>query len=161
MAAPITNIKKTVRTEEEIKQAKLEELQSLLAEQDEAIENLLELTGELNDSGIIEALNAMVKTRETIAKIAVEQTNRDPIKNLINHAINASAAISSISPEVTEKLTNGLKSGIAEAEQEMLNDSKVSLFSLMKALNDPDVNRAVTFGLHFLKGMGKGIEKDY
>ncbi|MER2255210.1 MAG: DUF1641 domain-containing protein, partial [Priestia megaterium] len=27
------------------------------------------------------------------------------------------------------------------------------------ALNDPDVNRAIGFGLHFLKGMGKAWEE--
>jgi uncharacterized protein YjgD (DUF1641 family) len=29
---------------------------------------------------------------------------------------------------------------------------------LIKSLKDPDVNRAVKFGLHFLKGMGKGLD---
>ncbi len=29
----------------------------------------------------------------------------------------------------------------------------------MKVLKDPDINRAIGFGLHFLKGMGKGIKR--
>ena len=28
----------------------------------------------------------------------------------------------------------------------------------MKVLKDPDINRAIGFGLHFLKGMGKGLK---
>ena len=29
----------------------------------------------------------------------------------------------------------------------------------MKMLNDPDVNRALNFGVHFLKGLGKGLKE--
>ncbi len=30
----------------------------------------------------------------------------------------------------------------------------------MKVLKDPDINRAIGFGLHFLKGMGKGLKDE-
>ena len=30
----------------------------------------------------------------------------------------------------------------------------------MKVLKDPDINRAIGFGLHFLKGMGKGLQEE-
>ena len=29
----------------------------------------------------------------------------------------------------------------------------------MKVLKDPDINRAIGFGLHFLKGMGKRVKR--
>jgi uncharacterized protein YjgD (DUF1641 family) len=29
----------------------------------------------------------------------------------------------------------------------------------MKTLNDPDINRAIGFGVHFLKGMGKELKE--
>jgi len=38
-------------------------------------------------------------------------------------------------------------------------NEKVSAFKLMKMLNDPDVNRALNFGVHFLKGLGKGLKE--
>ena len=41
MAVPITSIKKKELTPEEIKQNKLEELQSLIAEQDQALNKIL------------------------------------------------------------------------------------------------------------------------
>lgn len=158
MAAPITTIHRTEKTVEEIQSEKLAELQALLAEHDSALQQILEITGELHDIGVIEGLQAMIKAKDDITKIAVEQTSREPITNLINHAINASAMISSISPDITEKLSNSVKSGLESAEEEMINDNKVGILDLMRAMNDPDVNRAMKFGLSFLKGMGKGLE---
>ncbi len=158
MAAPITSIKKKELTPEEIKQNKLEELQSLIAEQEQALNKILEITGELDDAGVLDALKAMVKAKDDIAEIAVDQASRDPVTNIINHVLNASGVISSIDPDVTAKLAASVKSGLHEAELYSGNGQKVSVFQLMTALNDPDTNRAVKFGLDFLKGMGKGLE---
>ncbi len=158
MAVPITLINKKELTPEEIKQKKLEELQSLIAEQDQALNKILEITGELDGAGIFDALKAMVKAKDDIAKIAVDQASRDPVTNIINHVINASGVIASIDPDVTAKLGASVKSGLNEAELYRENGQKVSIFQLMTALNDPDTNRAVKFGLNFLKGMGKELE---
>jgi len=158
MAAPITSIKRNELTPEEIKQNKLEELQSLIAEQDQALNKILEITGELDGAGIFDAMKAMVKAKDEIAKIAVEQASRDSVINIINHVLNATSVISSIDPGVTSKLATSVKSGLHEAELYSGNGQKVSFFQLMTALNDPDTNRAIKFGLDFLKGMGKGLE---
>ncbi len=156
MATPVTTIKKKKKTEEETRQEKLAELQSLIADQEQALNKILEITGELEDIGVLDALQAMVKAKEDIAKIALAQVSREPFTNLINHVINTSNAISAIDPEVTAKLVDGIQSGLREAEAD--NDNlKVGVFQLMKALNDPDINRAIKFGMNFLKGMGKEL----
>lgn len=157
MAIPITSIKREEQSPEEIKANKLSELQALIAEQDQAFNKILEITGDLNDAGIFDALKAMVKAKDDIAKIAVDQASREPVTNLINHAINASAVLSSINPEVTTKLASSLKRGLDEAELYQGNNQKASIFQVMTALNDPDINVAVKFGLDFLKGMGKEL----
>lgn len=159
MATPITSIEKQEPSQQEIQQEKLAELQASLAEQDQALNKMLEISGELDEIGLLDALQAMVEAREEIAKIAVDQVSCEPITHLINHLINISAAISSIDPDVTEKLATSVKTGLKEAES---TDAlkKVSVFQLMTALNDPDINRAVTFGLNFLKGIGKGLSPE-
>ncbi len=160
MAVPITSIKKKQRTPEEIKQEKLAELQSLIAEQDQALNKILEITGELDDAGIFDALKAMVKAKENLAKIAVDQASREPITNIINHVLNVSSVISAIDPAVTAKLAASVQSGLHEADLYKDNGQKVGVFQFMMALNDPDINRAAKFGLDFLKGMGKELGKD-
>ncbi|MER2090217.1 DUF1641 domain-containing protein [Sporosarcina sp. JAI121] len=158
MAAPITSIIKKELTPEELNKRKLEELQSLIAEQDQAINKILEITGELDGAGILDALKAMMLAKDDIAKIAVDQASREPVTNIINHVLNATSVISSIDPDITAKLAASVKNGLNEAELYKDNGKKASIFQLMTALNDDDINRAVKFGLHFLKGMGKELK---
>lgn len=158
MAIPITSIKINKLTPEEIQQEKLLELQSLIAEQEQALNKILKITGELDDAGVFDAAQAMLKAKEDIAGIAVHQVSREPITNLINHLLNASSLLTAIDPEVTAKLTASVKSGLNEAELQSGNSEKVGVMTLMKSINDPDINRAIKFGLHFLKGMGKGLD---
>lgn len=160
MAVPIRTIKKKELTSEEIKRKKLDELQSLIAEQDQTFNKILEITGEMDEAGIFDALKAMVKAKDELAKIAVEQAGREPITNLINHMLNASGIVAAIDPEVTAKIGASIKGGLDEAELYRDNGHKVSIFELMGALNDPDTNRAIKFGLDFLKGMGKELGRD-
>ena len=158
MATPITSIKMKQQTPEEIQQEKLAELQSLLSEQDAAINKILDITGELDDAGILDAIQAMVKAKDEIAGIAVSQVSREPITNLIQHVLNASAGLTAIDPEVSAKLVESVKSGLNEAELHNRNNEAISTFDVLKSLKDPDINRAVKFGMNFLKGMGKSLE---
>jgi len=158
MARPITSIKLKQQTPEEIQQEKLSELQLLITEQEQAINKILEITGELDDIGVFDAVQAMVKAKEDIAEIAVNQVSREPVTNLINHVMNVSGMLTDIDPGVTEKLAASVKSGLNEAELQDGNDEAVGVFDLMKSLKDPDINRSIKFGLNFLKGMGKGLD---
>ena len=112
----------------------------------------------MDGAGVFDALKAMVKAKDDIAKIAVEQASRDPVTTIINHVLNATSVISSIDPNVTSKLAASVKSGLHEAELYIDNGQTVSIIQLMTALNDPDTNRAVKFGLDFMKGMGKSLK---
>ena len=158
MAVPITSIIKKELTLEEIQQKKLLVLQSLIVEQEQALNKILEITGEMDDAGMLDAVQAMIKAREDIAEIAVNQASQEPVTNLINNLMNATSLLTSIDPDVTAKLAASIKDGLEEAELHRESTQKVGIVSLMKAINDPDINRAIKFGLHFLKGMGKGLE---
>jgi len=158
MAIPITSIKKIELSAEEIQETKMAELQSLIIQQEQAFTKILEVTGDLDDIGVFDALKAMVKAKEGIAKIAVDQVSREPVTNLINHAMGAAGALSSIDPEMTTKLLESVKRGLDEADLHDGNSEKIGPLTLMKSLSDPDINRAIKFGLHFMKGMGKGLD---
>ncbi|MBL2556913.1 DUF1641 domain-containing protein, partial [Klebsiella pneumoniae] len=61
MAAPIKMIQKQELTEEEIKQQKLDDLKELLANNEDALNQMFNIVGELNDIGMLEAANSMLK----------------------------------------------------------------------------------------------------
>ncbi|SFC94164.1 DUF1641 domain-containing protein [Bacillus sp. UNCCL81] len=159
MAQPITTIQKYVPTKEEQNQQKLEDLKLLLAENEDSLNKILNIVSELNDTGVLEAANSMIQSKEKITKIALEQMNREPVTNIINHIMGAAGALSNVDPETTTKLINSVTKGIDEGNKHLEKDDKVGIFDLVKVLKDPDVNRAVGFGINFLKGMGKGLKE--
>ncbi|MEK5248243.1 DUF1641 domain-containing protein [Bacillus sp. FSL R9-9530] len=160
MAAPIQAIQKQELTEEELKQQKLEALKELLANNEDALNQMFNIVGELNDMGMLEAANSMLKAKEPIAKIVLDQVTREPVTNLINNMMGAAGALTELDPELTKKLIGSVLTGMDEGNQHLQSNKKVGILDLMKVLKDPDINRAIGFGLHFLKGMGKGLKEE-
>ncbi|MFK4477015.1 DUF1641 domain-containing protein [Bacillus sp. RC206] len=160
MAAPIQAIQKQELTEEEMKQQKLEALKELLANNEDALNQMFNIVGELNDIGMLEAANSMLKAKEPIAKIVLGQVTREPVTNLINNMMGAAGALKELDPELTKKLIGSVLTGMDEGNQHLQSNKKVGILDLMKVLKDPDINRAIGFGLHFLKGMGKGLKEE-
>ncbi|MFC9600344.1 DUF1641 domain-containing protein [Peribacillus butanolivorans] len=158
MAAPITEIHNPI-TEEEIKLQKLEELKTLVTNNEDVLNNLFKILGELNESGVLEAANSMLQGKEQIAKIALQQVTRQPVTNLINTLMGATGALMNADAAQSTKLLNSALAGVDEANKFLQTDKKIGVMNLMKTLNDPDINRAIGFGIHFLKGMGKELKE--
>ncbi|WP_100331118.1 DUF1641 domain-containing protein [Bacillus xiapuensis] len=159
MAAPITAIHKHKLTDDEIKEQKLEDLKTLLSENEDALNQIFSIVGELNSIGALEAATKLLQAKEDVANIVLHQISREPVTNLINHLMGVAGVLTAMDPEMTKKLVNSLNSGMEEANQQVNNNEKISMFDLMKILKDPDVNRAVKFGVHFMKGLGKGLKE--
>lgn len=158
MAAPITTIKKIQLTEEQIKEQKLENLKKLLSDNEDMVNQVFTIMSELNDIGALEAASKLIEAKEEVAHIALGQMTRKPITNIINNMMGVAGALTELDPETTTKLIKGLNTGIDEANKAVEADEKVSVFKLMTLLKDPDVNRAMNFGIHLLKGLGKGLK---
>jgi uncharacterized protein YjgD (DUF1641 family) len=158
MAAPITEIHNPI-TEEEIKRQKLEELKTLITNNEDALNNMFKIVNELNDSGVFEAATSMLQGKEQIAKIALQQITRQPVTNLINTLMGATGALMNADAAQSTKLLNSALAGIDEGNKFLQAEKKIGVLELMKTLNDPDINRAIGFGVHFLKGMGKELKE--
>ena len=113
MAAPITEIHNPI-TEEDIKLQKLEELKMLVTDNEEVLNNLFNILGELNDSGVLDAATSMLKGKEQIAKVALGQATREPVTNLINTLMGATGALMKADAEQMTKLLNSALAGIDE-----------------------------------------------
>ncbi|KGR85930.1 MULTISPECIES: DUF1641 domain-containing protein [Lysinibacillus] len=159
MAVPITGIKKQQLTEEQLKEQKLDNLKELLSENEEAVNQVFSIMAELNEIGALEAAMKLLEAKEEVAHIALGQLTRKPVTNIINNIMGVAGALTELNPETTTKLIEGLNTGVDEASKALESNEKVSAFKLMKMLNDPDVNRALNFGVHFLKGLGKGLKE--
>lgn len=161
MAKPITAIQKQTITEEEKREKTIEELKTSLTEKEEAVTELLSIMEELHNSGILEALNAMLKSREDILKIVIGQANRKPVTTVINHVIGIAQLLANLDPQLTAKLLESTASGVTEAYKNAKEtEKKIGIFDLLKSLNDPDINRAIRFILSTLKEIGKRLNDE-
>ncbi|GEK34048.1 DUF1641 domain-containing protein [Kurthia sibirica] len=158
MAAPIKTIKKEVLSEEQITTQKLASLKKLVTDNDRAVTQILTLIGELDSIGALEAANKMLEAKEEVANIALGQLTSKPVTNMINNMMGAAGALAELDPAVTTKLVAGLMSGVDEANKAIETTDKISKLKLIKMMNDPDVNRAMNFGIHFLKGLGSNLK---
>lgn len=158
MASPINTIRKQQLTEEQIMEQNLENLKLLLSENKDTINQLFIILKELNNIGALEAASKLLEAKEEVAEIALNQLNREPTTNMINNIMNTASLLTVIDPETTTKLVNSLTNGLDEAKNAVNNDEKIGIYTLLKLLDDPDINRGLKFGFHFLKGFGKSLK---
>ena len=159
MAKPITMILKTEYTEHQLKEQKLENLKSLLTENEEALNQVFAIIAELNDMGALEAASKLMEAKEEAAQIALGQLTRKPVTNIINHIMGVAGALAEMDPNTTSKLLAGVNEGMTQGNAAIATDEKMSALKLAKMMNDPDVNRALKFGVHFLKGFGQNLKE--
>lgn len=79
--------------------------------------------------------------------------------SLVNDSMmKHSNRLSGINSKDINQLINGIKKGIEEGSVNIDTGKDINAFQLMKYLKDPDINRAINFLVHFLRGMGSAIE---
>ncbi|UED72298.1 DUF1641 domain-containing protein [Brevibacillus sp. DP1.3A] len=159
MARPISKVEEPVLTEKEKQDQSVESVIQALAKNPEGIQATIKLLQELHASGILGALNAAVEAKEDIAKIVVGQMVRPPVTHMINNAMAAAGGLTELDPEMTKKLMGGVTKGLQRADDALRSGKKAGVFDLMKALRDPDINRAMGFGINLLKGLGAGLKE--
>ncbi|WAH40694.1 DUF1641 domain-containing protein [Alicyclobacillus fastidiosus] len=157
MAAPIQQVVRNTKSKEELEAASLQSLLTAVVQNKASLEDTLRIMQELHDSGILEALHAMLTAKEKIAKILVEQALRPEATALINNMMSVMGGLTKLDPEATGALMNGLAEGMAEGTKATQSPKKIGVFALAKTLKDPDVNRTLKFAIGFLKGLGKTL----
>ncbi|GGH86314.1 uncharacterized protein YjgD (DUF1641 family) [Pullulanibacillus pueri] len=160
MAEPITHIHKPTFTEEQVMEQKLEVLKKQFANNEDALNKILDIVGELHEIGVLEAANSALQAKEKIAKIVLEQVSREPVTHLLNTLMGATGAMMAANPNQITTLIKSAMAGVDAGSQFVQEDKRVRVRDLMKTLKDPDINRAIGFGLHFLKGMGKELQEN-
>ena len=116
---------KSAKTEEQLKEEKLENLKQLLSENEEMVNQVFTIMAELNDIGALEAATKLLEAKEDVAHIALGQLTRKPVTNIINNLMGVAGALTELNPETTTKLIEGLNSGLDEANKAVESDEKL------------------------------------
>ncbi|MBC2317193.1 DUF1641 domain-containing protein [Listeria booriae] len=158
MAEPISKIRRVEKTEDEVKQEKMAAIKDQIVTEDAAFLEALGLVKALHDSGALDMINSALKAKEDIATTFLNEARKEPATNAINNLMISGKLLTDTKPEQTEKLLEGLANAQAKANESLKDDTTLGLFGLAKAMKDPDVNRALRYGLAFLKGVGQELK---
>ncbi|KAF0819860.1 putative protein YrhD [Bacillus sp. ZZV12-4809] len=159
MAKAISNIKRFELTHEDQRKKDLEEVENALINNKEPILELLTAVGHMHDRGVISLLNGLFGQGDKVLNVLVKALDKPEATNTIKNLLLMVGTLGTINVQQLEPLLLKVNSGIARVADYKDTDEKTSYFDLVKALKDPEVNRAVTLLLTFLKGMGGDISE--
>ncbi|PZG31935.1 hypothetical protein C2D64_12365 [Listeria ivanovii] len=158
MAEPISTIRDTKKTPEEIEQERLAQIKANIVEEDSGFIEMVETVKLLQESGALEALNSAIKARGDITKTFLNEWRKEQVTNAINNMMISSKLLTDTKPEQTEQMLTNLKNAAEKAEESAKKEEIMGMLAMMKALKDPDVNRALRYGMTFLKEIGQTLK---
>lgn len=154
MAKAISHIEVNKKTPAENQAESLAEILSLINENRQAITTSLEIIQELHSAGLLDIMKGLLKTRDKIGVIAIDQLNRPSMHRTIENGINTIQLFSEINPDKMKTMLSAANKGL-----EQMGESNGSKWGLIKSMGDPDIQSSLSTMIGFLKGMGKELSK--
>ncbi|MFZ3580158.1 DUF1641 domain-containing protein [Virgibacillus sp. DJP39] len=148
------------RKESNVDEERAEDLNAILkqiADNREAIQDSLFILEELQESGVLPMLRGLLRTREKVGSIAMEQINQTSVHNMIKNGMSGIGLLSSIDPDQLNQIIQGLTKGLQKASESTDNQDQVGIWGLVKSTKDPNVRTSLNTMIHFLNGMGEGL----
>lgn len=154
MAEPITKIKRLEVSKEALEQQDLQEINHAVIENKEAILQGIDLLASLHEKGFLELGSAVVRHKEDALANVLRIFENPKYASIVSNLSKLVVLLGELKVDELKYLLDKLNSGLQEAA--VTDDSvKTSYFDLIKAVNNPDINRSLTMLLAFLKGMGR------
>ncbi|MDY0396207.1 DUF1641 domain-containing protein [Virgibacillus halophilus] len=154
MAEPITKIKRMEITKEAVQEQNLQEINEAVADNKEAILEGIELLASLHEKGFLEMGSALVRHKEDALANVMEIFDKPKYSAILGNLSKLLLLLGEVKVDEMAYLLNKLNSGMQEAAA--ADESvKTGYLDLVRAVNNPDINRSLTMLLAFLKGMGR------
>ncbi|GGE50558.1 hypothetical protein GCM10011391_31680 [Pullulanibacillus camelliae] len=160
MAKAITQIRRVDPTPEELQAQSITKIIGALAENGESIIKMLDIVSQLDQTGILDALDAILKKRVDVAEIMIQQMNQPTMHKIMKNGMNIFKFLGSLNPEQIRMLMDGVGHGIDKATARESDDKKTSLWSLGKAMKKPEVKESLTMMVSILEGMGESLQRE-
>lgn len=158
MAKAIKNVQKQTITAEEKRSNDLREVEDALIQNKAAILQTLEIMNHMHDKGILPLLNGLFGQGDKVMDIAVKAMDKPENTNTLKNLLLLLGTLGMINVKQLEPFLLKIDSGIARVAEYKDTEEKTSYFDLVRSLKDPEVNKAVTILMQFLKGMGQETE---
>lgn len=159
MAKAITHLnKKRPDPVEEQRQA-IDQLVEMTGDSRNALMDLLEIVQEAHDAGLTDLIKGVLKARHKAGAIAIQQMNQPAVYHIVKNLFSVVELVGSLDSKKMAALFESVEKGANHAMDSIDEGEQTSIWSLMRVLRDPDINRAVTMMMGFLKGMGSHLNE--
>ncbi|MDW2879261.1 MULTISPECIES: DUF1641 domain-containing protein [Bacillaceae] len=155
MAKAITHIQRKTLSEEEKRKKDLMEVEDALIDNKEAILESLKVMRNMHDRGVLSLLSGLFGQGDKVLDILVRAADKPETSNTLKNLLLMGGTLGMINVKQLEPFLLKIDSGIARVAEAGDTQEKTSFFDLARSLKNPEVNRAVTLLLTFLKGMGQ------
>ncbi|MFC3884482.1 DUF1641 domain-containing protein [Bacillus songklensis] len=158
MAKAITNIEKYIPSKAQQEADSIEEILKVLSDNKESVTAFLEIVKEVHESGIFDIIQGLLKNKSEVAKVGLEFVNVAGIPSMAKNGIVAMQFLSKLDPLKVHMLLEGLNKGLERVSVE--DENHTSMWGMVKALREPEINSSITVLLNFLRGMGTEFDKN-
>ncbi|WP_419880955.1 DUF1641 domain-containing protein [Peribacillus sp. B-H-3] len=159
MAKAIRNIERIKISEEDKRKQDLEEIEHALLKNKDAILESLQVMEYMQSRGVLAMMNGLLGQSEKVLDILVKTADRPETTNMLKNLLLMVGTLGVLDVKQLEPVILKVNSGIARVAEAKDTEEKTSYFDLVRSLKDPEINRALTFMLTFLKGMGQDTKE--
>ena len=157
MAKAIRQINKSVPTEEELQLQAISDIMKAIGENRDAIVTSLDILKNLQDLGVLQAVQGLLEQRVDVATIALKQINQPAMHNTIKNAFNAIKFLGTVKPEQLQLILQGLSQGLERTSENNQQHEHQSLWKMSKSLRDPDVKASLSTAIRISSRNGRSV----
>ncbi|WP_085992148.1 DUF1641 domain-containing protein [Oceanobacillus senegalensis] len=161
MARAIRQIEKNQRSAEEERAEDIAAIIKQIAENREAIEDTLIILEELHQFGVLDMLKGLLRTREKVGAIAIEQLNQSGMHNIIKNGMSTVQLLADMDPEQIKTVFNGVNHGLKNVAETTNYNEDIGMWNLYKSAKDIKVRNSLNAMVQFLNGMSEGLSKKH
>jgi uncharacterized protein YjgD (DUF1641 family) len=158
MARAITRIEKRIPTQAEKQEESIREILQVLSDNRDSVVAFLDIMKELHKTGVFDIVQGVLKNKNDIGKVGFEFIRVAGIPSMLKNGIVAMQFLSKLDPLKVQMMLSGLSNGLEKATAP--EENHTSVWGMVKALRDPEINTTVTSLLGFLRGMGEELNKE-
>ncbi len=157
MAKAIRQISRQLPNETEERSQAVEEILQALADNKEAVLSMIDMAKELHEIKVFEAAGSLLKQRNEVGVIAMQQVNQPAVHNVIKSGFGLFKFLGALQPSQLETLLNGVTLGLKRMSQTGEKGKKQSIWKMRIRLRSPEIRAAMTTMVDFMEGMGEAF----
>ncbi|MBT2679416.1 DUF1641 domain-containing protein [Bacillus sp. ISL-35] len=157
MAKAIRQIKRQVPNETVERAQAMEEIMQALADNKEAVLSMIEMAKELHEVKVFETAGSLLKQRNEVGVIAMQQVNQPAVHNVIKSGFGLFKFLGGLQPAQLDTLLNGVTLGLKRMSETGEKGKKQSIWKMRIRLRSPAIRAAMTTMVDFMEGMGEAF----